>query len=206
MKKLLVGGLIAAPALYYFGLLAGSATYPGYDHATRYASELGAAGAPYPWLFNDSIIASGVATLLGALGLVLALRQITGRWGFASAAGIVLAMWCAGMIMGGLFPMPDERHGGFGLGLAEPLAPLLVLMALRRAPDSAAMRSFLAFVFIGSIVLLAIMMGVGALVRLDNVGIWQRINSAFAMPWMAVLGLWLLAQLSRVRTLATAPA
>lgn len=205
MKKLLVAGLIAAPLLYYFGLLAGSATYPGYDHATRYASELGAAGAPYPWLFNDSIIASGVFTLLGALGLVLALREITGRSGFAIAAAVVLAMWGAGLIMGGLFPMPDERHGGFGLGLAEPLAPLFALLALWRAPNSGAMKLFLAFVFVGSMVLLAVMMGVGELVRLSNVGIWQRINSAFAIPWTAVLGLWLLMR-SGSAPLRTAPA
>ena len=44
--------LIAITALYYFGLFAGAATYPGYSHMTNYASELGAAAAPYPWLFT----------------------------------------------------------------------------------------------------------------------------------------------------------
>ena len=37
--------LIAITALYYFGLFAGAATYPGYSHMTNYASELGAAAA-----------------------------------------------------------------------------------------------------------------------------------------------------------------
>lgn len=194
MRKILAGGLLAAPALYYFGLLAGAATYPGYDHATRYASELGAADAPYPWLFNCSIIAAGVAAILGAAGLALMLRRISGRWGWAAAAGVVLALWGVSMIMGGLFPMPDERHGAFGLGLVEPLAPLFALAALWSAPNTAGMKTFLAFVFAGSVVVLAIMMGVGGLVRLDNVGIWQRINSGFAIPWMAVLGVWLMAR------------
>lgn len=194
MRKLLLAGPIAAPAFYYFGLLAGAATYPGYDHTVRYASELGAADAPYPWLFNYSIIACGVASLIGALGATLALRKISGNWSFAIATGIALALWGVAMIMGGSFPMPDERHGGFGLGLAEPLAPLFALLALWKAPKAAGIKAFLALIFVGSVVLLAIMMGVGGLVRLDNVGIWQRINSGFSFPWMAVFGLWLLAR------------
>lgn len=192
MKKLLTGGLIAAPALYYFGLLAGAATYPGYDHATRYASELGAAGAPYPMLFNFSIIGCGVVALLGAAGLALSLKTLSGRWGWAIAAGVALGLWGVSMIMGGLFPMPDERHGAFGLGLAAPLIPLFTLLALLSAPKTAGMKGFLAFIFLGSAIVLAIMFGVGGLVRLDNVGVWQRINSGFAIPWMAVLGVWLM--------------
>jgi hypothetical protein len=192
MKKVLLAGLIAAPVLYYFGLFAGAATYPGYDHATRYASELGAAGAPHPELFNYSIIAMGAATLLGSIGLALSLGELSGKRLWASAAALALALWGASMVMGGMYPMPDERHGGFGMGLAEPLAPLFVLLALWGVQRAAGMKLFLAFILVGSAVLLAIMMGVGGLVRLSNVGIWQRINSAFAIPWTAVLGLWLM--------------
>lgn len=194
MKKILTAGLIAAPALYYFGLLAGAATYPGYDHATRYASELGAADAPYPILFNASIIACGVAALFGAAGLAMSLKALSGRWGWAIATGVALALWGVSMIMGGMFPMPDERHGAFGLGLVAPLTPLFALLALWSAPKTSGMKAFLAFVFVGAAVVLAIMMGVGGLVRLDNVGLWQRVNSGFAIPWMAVLGVWLLAR------------
>lgn len=192
MRKILVGGLIAAPLFYYFALLAGAATYPGYDHATRYASELGAADAPYPALFNYSIIACGVAAMIGAAGLAISLRSTSGRWGWALAAGITLALWGASMIMGGMFPMPDERHGAFGLGLVGPLVPLFTLFALWSAPQTRGMKTFLAFIFLGSAAVLSIMMGVGGLVRLDNVGVWQRINTGFAIPWMAVFGAWLL--------------
>ena len=41
-------------------------------------------------------------------------------------------------------------------------------------------------------VVLAIMFGLGELVTRRNVGIWQRINSGFSIPWFAVLGFWLL--------------
>jgi hypothetical protein len=96
------------------------------------------------------------------------------------------------MVMGGWFPMPDERHGGFGLVLAGPLVPLFTLLALRSVPKAGTIRVFLLVVLVGQIVLLAIMFGVGELVTRDNVGIWQRVNSAFGIPWLAVIGLWLL--------------
>ena len=74
MRKMLLGALISVPIFYYFALIAGAATYPGYSHVTRYASELGAADAPHPALFNIPIIIGGIAALLGAFGLALALR------------------------------------------------------------------------------------------------------------------------------------
>ena len=192
MRKVSLGALIAVPFFYYFGLLIGAATYPGYSHVTRYASELGAADAPYPALFNLSIIAGGIAALLGSIGLVGALRDLSGARGWAIAAGVALALWGAAMVMGGMFPMPDDRHGGFGLGLAGPLVPLFVLLAIRKVPEARGMKLFLGFIFVGSVVLLAIMFGVGELVTRRNVGIWQRINSGMSIPWIAALGWWLL--------------
>lgn len=196
MRKILLSALIAVPIFYYFGLIAGAATYPGYSHVTRYASELGAADAPYPALFNCSIIAGGIAALLGSIGLAGALRDLSGRWRWAAPAGVALALWSASMVMGGMFPMPDMRHGAFGMGLAAPLVPLFALLALRSLPGTGAMKLFLAFIFVGSVIVLAIMFGVGHLVTRHNVGIWQRINSGMSIPWLALLGYWLVRRAS----------
>jgi hypothetical membrane protein len=192
MKKLLAAGLVAAPILYYFGLFAGAAAYPGYDHITRYASELGAQGAPHPEIFNYSILAMGASSIVGALGLALCLRDVSGRWLWPALAGLTFAIWGASMIMGGLFPMPDERHGAYGMGLVQPLAPLFTLLALLSVPKSMGIKLFVGFILLGSLTLLAIMMGVGELVRVANVGAWQRTYTAFAIPWTLVLGLWLI--------------
>lgn len=192
MTKLLTAGLIVAPILYYFALFAGAAMYPGYDHVTRYASELGAEGAPYPQLFNYSIIAMGVASVLGALGMALSFTNLSQRWLWATLAGVAFALWGAAMIMGGLYPMPDERHGAFGIGLVQPLAPVFALLALWSVPRSMGIKTFLAFIFFASLAMLAIMMGVGQLVRVENVGLWQRAYTAIAIPWTLVLGLWLI--------------
>ena len=191
-QKILLWALVATPVLYYFGLIAGAATYPGYSHVTRYASELGAADAPHPALFNGSIILGGISALVGSFGLASSLHNLSGRWLWAVLAAFALGCWGVSMIMGGVFPMPDNRHGGFGLGLAGPLVPLFTVLALRRTPGLTGMKLFLGFVFVGSLILLAIMFGVGHLVTRRNVGIWQRINSGMSIPWLAVLGLWLL--------------
>jgi hypothetical protein len=103
------------------------------------------------------------------------------------------------MVMGGLFPMPDERHGAFGLGLVSPLISLLVLLSIRKVEDSAPMKLFLLAVFVASIAMLAIMFGVGQLVTRGNVGLYQRLNTAASIPWFAVLGAWLLMRGRRVQ-------
>ena len=108
------------------------------------------------------------------------------------AAGVALGLWGFAMMMGGVFPMPDERHGGFGLGLAAPLVPLFALLALRSASDSKGIKVLLAIVTVGSLIVLAIMFGAGQLVTRANVGIWQRVNTGISIPWLAVLGWWLL--------------
>jgi hypothetical protein len=194
MRKLQLGALVAVPLLYYFALIAGAATYPGYSHVTRYASELGAAGAPYPWLFNYSVVAMGAAAICGAAGLGGALRDLSGRGLWSALAGIALALWGVAMVMGGAFPIPDPRHGGYGLGLAAPFVPLFTFLALRPVPGAGAMRLFLAVILVGSAVLMSIMMGIGGFVTHANVGIWQRANSGLGIPWLAVAGLWLLAR------------
>ena len=53
-------------------------------------------------------------------------------------------------------PMPDERHSGFGLGLGGPLVPLFALLAIRKLPDAKGMKLFLGFIFVGSVIVLAI--------------------------------------------------
>jgi len=202
MTKRLSALLIAIPLLYYFALIVGAATYPGYSHMTRYASELGAAGAPYPWLFNVSIVSLGIAAILASLRLPKVFRALGAGRVWSMFTAIALAIWGVSMVMGGVFPMPDERHGAFGLGLVAPLIPLFALLALGSVADSRGIRLFLAMVFVASIAMLAIMFGVGELVTRANVGLYQRLNTAVSIPWFAVLGAWLHLRATSQRTTA----
>ncbi|MDO8324766.1 MAG: DUF998 domain-containing protein [Phenylobacterium sp.] len=182
---------IAAPVLYLGGVIVGSLFYPGYSHVTQYASELGSASAARPEIFNYAIFAAGVCAVLAGLGFALVLRSLSKGWILSSLAGLSISLWGASMIMGGMFPMPDERHGGFGLGMAIQVAPLLVFLALNGRAQMTGLKTFLLLVLIASGALFAIMMGVGGLVRRADVGLWQRAYALSSIPWIAVAALCL---------------
>jgi hypothetical membrane protein len=181
------------PLLYFAAVIAGSLFYPGYSQATQYASELGAAQAPHPEIFNDGIIAGGVLGVIGALGFFLALAR-TGRWLAALLAALSVALWGASMIMGGMFPMPDERHGGFGVGMAVQLAPLFFLWALWGERGRGGLKAFLLLDFLAMTAGFLVMMGIGQLVTHANVGLWQRAYALAMMPWMSIVAWALLAR------------
>jgi hypothetical membrane protein len=183
-RALLIAGVMV-PVLYYTALLVTPLFWPGYSHVRQYASELGSADSPRPELFNFTILAAGVAAMLAGAGFFLALKRIGGRALPSALAAVALFLWGVSFVMGGLFPMPDPRHGGFGLGLAMHLAPLFMLWALR-GTTAPALKAFLVAVFAVSAALILVMFGVGGLVRRANVGLWQRAYSLSAIPWVGV--------------------
>jgi len=89
--------------------------------------------------------------------------------------------------MGGLFPMPNPLHGGFGLGFAMVLAPLFLALALGGRGGALTVLLLGSFAFM--IATMAVMMGVGHLVTRANVGLWQRLNALAMFPWLGVAGL-----------------
>lgn len=195
-RSKLLWGLILSPVFYYIGLIGGSLLWPGYSHVTQYASELGSAASPNPMFFNGNIILAGIAALIGGFGLSHALAQLSGKRGLAIAAGATISLWGVAMIMGGLYPMPDDRHGAYGLAMVGLLTPLLAWLALRKVGSLRGFHLFLLVIFIGSVALFAIMMGVGGLVTRANVGLWQRSYSGITIPYLAILG-WVLLQRTR---------
>ena len=200
-RTTLLWGLILAPLFYYVALIGGSLLWPGYSHVTQYASELGSSAAPNPMFFNGNVILCGLAALIGGFGLTHVLTQLSGSRGWAVAAGASISLWGLAIVVAGLYPMPDERHGAFGLAIAGQFTPLFAWIALRKVGGLGGLKAFLAVIFVASFVLFAIMMGVGGLVTRANVGIWQRINSGLGIPYLAILG-WVLLQHGKRRALA----
>jgi hypothetical membrane protein len=191
---------VLVPILYFGTLIISSLTYPGYSYTRQYASELGSSSAPYPQLFNAGIILTGLALLVSLPGFRAALRALNANMGAGWLFLIALAAFGIGTLMGGLFPMPDPRHGGFGLGFAAHLAPALLAAALWRTPVSHQLKVFLIGVFVASVVMFVVMMGVGGLVRRANVGSFQRVYALTIFPWIGVAAYALRRVIERPRT------
>jgi hypothetical membrane protein len=187
-RRALLWAAIAVPFLYYGTLLVGASFYPGYSHVTQYASELGSSEARYPAIFNIGTILTGVVMIAASVGIYRAAVAVGSRRALVLVAAVCIALFGVSLIMGGLFPMPDERHGAFGLGLAILLAPLALALAIWTRPGLRALAGFLLADSLAMLVLFAIMMGVGALVTRANVGLFQRTYSLTVFPWIGVAG------------------
>ena len=186
LEKSLLNAGIAVPLIYFGNLILTPLFYPGYSHVTQYASELGGPDAPRPYIFNTAIMLLGVAGLVAGAGFFLGLRRLTGKTLLPALLGLILLLFGVSMIMGGLFPMPDERHGGFGLGMGVHLGPLLLALALRKRPNLRGLQVYLLITTVLMIVFFAIMMGVGELVTRANVGIFQRLYALNLFPWIGI--------------------
>jgi hypothetical membrane protein len=188
LERALLAAGVMVPVLYYAALVVTPLFWPGYSHVTQYASELGSAASPRPALFNRAIVAAGVAAMLAGGGFFLALKRIGGRPLPSFLAGLAVFAWGIAFLMGGLFPMPDPRHGAFGLALALHLAPPFMLWALAATP-APRLKPFLVLVFVVSGALILVMFDVGALhlVRRANVGLWQRAYGFSVIPWVGVV-------------------
>jgi len=190
---------VAVPVLYFGTLLVAAATWPGYSHVTRYASELGGPEAPVPAIFNIGIMVMGVVCALASIGVFRAARRAGGRSVLAALAAACLFAFGVAMVMGGAFPMPNPLHGAFGLGFALVPAPLLLALALRGREGNGPLVLVLVVAFVLVLATMSVMMGVGQLVTRANVGLWQRANALAMFPWIGVAGEMLARRAGAVR-------
>jgi hypothetical membrane protein len=177
---------MAVSVLYFGNLIISSLFYPGYSHISQYASELGGPDALYPLIFNIGVMATGIVCIEAGVGFYLALNRLMGGVLLPLLLALTLAAFGFSFVMGGLYPIPDERHGAFGLGFAIHAGSFLLALALWKHKTLRGLTYFLLVNGVISLTLLAIMMGVGELVTRANVGIWQRLYALSMLPWIGV--------------------
>lgn len=178
MTKLMLWCGVAVPFLYFGSQITAIALNPGYDIAAQQPSELGCCGARAPIVANAGFIATGVAALVGGIGLFLTLKRV-----LAALAALCLIAFGVAMTMSGLFPLPDPRHYGFGLLPLGVVAPLFGAFALK---DAGARWTLLA-AFAASAVLVALSAGVGGVADATNVGLFSRALALIAFPAIGFL-------------------
>ena len=193
IESLLLKLGVLVPVIYYGVLLVGGYLTPGYNHFTQYASELGMAGKPAAQIFNYGILAAGGCAIAAALGVLIGMKSLGANILWALLAAICLAAWGVGMVFGGLYPMPNPLHNGYGLGLALSPAALFMFLGLSGRSDLGGVKSLLILSFLAMVGLTLVMFNVGGfdLVKVSNVGLWQRGYSLATIPWigLACLGI-----------------
>lgn len=186
-RRLLAVG-VAAPLLALAAVGAAVLTYPGFDHARQYLSELGSPDAPVPALFNVAILIAGAMCMTAGLGFGLAIRALTGARIAGVLTAVVFAAAGAGLILSSLYPWPDPRHMAINLGLGIQLAPLLLLWGLWAHADLKRLKLFLAITFVIMAVLTVLTkhLFLPGLVNDANVGWWERGYALTLVGWVGV--------------------
>jgi glucans biosynthesis protein C len=202
IRVLLLAGILI-PVVYFGFLIVAPLIYPGFSYVTQYASEMGSAEARYPAVFNTGVMLCGLAGILASFGFFHAIRRLGGNSLLAALTGLTLFLFGIATFIAARFPLPDERHGAYGLGLAFQLAPLFLALALWRRRSLRGLCIFLLVIFAVMTFFLTLMMGGGGLVTRANIGLWQRGNALAGFPWLGIAA-WRLRK--ELRSEVTAPA
>ncbi len=191
-RRLLWIGM-AAPVLALTAVLIGVATWPGFNHATQYLSELGGAAAPAPLIFNGGVFLAGGMCMAAGVGFGLAIHALTGGRVVAALTAGVFILAGIGLSASSLYPWPDPRHMAINLGLGIQLAPLLLLWGLWKHMNLRRLKIFLLVVFVAMAVLTVLTrhLVLPGAVNDANVGWWERAYAIILVGWVGIAA-WVL--------------
>lgn len=187
-RRLLAVGIIG-PLLGFLALCAAMATYPGFNQATQYISELGDPRAPHPEIYNLSVGLVGIGAFLAGGGFYCALLAVGGRSLPAALTGLLMAFGGAGLIISAIFIYPDPRHLAVQWGFALPFCPLLILWSLWGRPGFTNLRRFLVatMVVMTALILICQHIVFPSVVNSVNVGWWERAEIVVLVGWVLVV-------------------
>jgi hypothetical protein len=151
-------------------------------------------------VFNLAALATGCSLIGGGIGLLLVSARPTRH----RVGTVIVALCClsagAAAVAAGLYPLPDERHGGGPIGAGLFVAPFAVALALRsRARWRPYLGANIALFVAGGVIL-----GAG---DPSIAGLGQRLLAASVFPALAVAcGLALRAEWLGAPTISQVPA
>lgn len=179
---------IASPILAYVSVGVAALTWPGFDHATQYISELGGEAAPHPAIFNVGVLVSGAGAGVAGIGFGLSVLALGGARISAAIIALCFGLAGIGLVLSSLYPWPDPRHLAINLGLGIQIAPLAMVWALRRIEGMGRLRVFLLAVFVVMAVLTVLTKHLifKGLVNDDNVGWWERAFAIVLVGWTGI--------------------
>ncbi len=177
---------IAVPLLYYGIQLVAAPFFPEFSFLGTTASELGSDHSTRPWIFNAGAILTGIAAVVGSIGLMRALRRLGAHPIVAWLSLLVVAGTAPSSIWAGIFPLPDPRHAGHPSFLIAMLAvPFVLSFALWRIGVPWAIKAYLVATIVLLIVMVPIMMRMIDIDMHTYAGLAQRI---FALTVFVPIG------------------
>jgi len=185
---LLVGSL-----QFIFAMIAVQLKYPGYSDLTNHISDLGSPNSPWAVVFNASVIALGLLTILAAYLLLSAFNRR-----FSRTLGLgLLAIAGIGAILVGVFPENSTALGGHMHTVAADLAFIASGLALINLPGAmlrdTRWEGYRAFTFLmGLITLAAIVLYATSHWGALGAGGMERLVVAPILLWSIVVGIHLL--------------
>lgn len=186
---------IAVPFIYFGTQLVAAPFYPsppGYSFVRDAASLLGSDLASHPAIFNTGAILTGALMLAAAPATALALTRRGAHWALAWLPAISIAVNGFIAVKAGMYPLPDQRHGGQpGLMIAVLLLPVLLAAAVWRLPRSRGLLWYLIATALLTGAMVPVMAGAMGIDRGAYEGLLQRAATLLMFPPIAVAGWWL---------------
>jgi len=188
LRSLLLRAGASSPLIAIGCILLATATYPGFNNATQYLSELGGTGAAHSIFFNLSLIAAAIGGAAAGVGFTMAVPALGGGRIAGGIVGLCFLAAAVGLSCGIVFVYPNPWHNLVQLGLGIQIAPFALLWALWRADGMGALRWFLILAVVVMLILTVLTKHLiwPNLVNGLNVGWWERGYAIVLVTWGGV--------------------
>jgi len=162
---------------------------PNYSHVKQQISELGKSNALNPLLFNLGEIVAGIFFLISSIGAFLIVFDFTKKKYLSIVFALCITFFGISLLFSGYFPLPDELHNGYGMGVFILLAPLLLAWSYWHIPKSKTFCYANIIAFILLIVVMSLNISFGSP---DNLGLFQRALVLSTFFWIYSVYIYLI--------------
>jgi len=193
-RQLLLYCGVLTVIIYVVNVTITAALFPGYSHVSQMVSELGMANAPNSTAFNLAVITTGVLTVIYSIGLYLTINDLTNRRYPSLLTALPFALYGVGAVFAGSYPLPDVRHGGYGMSLPILVAPILFVWLFWGSEMFTYFKAINIAFLVFIILYMALLIGVSNFASGDYAGLFQRISTFIFFSWYVttnILLLWL---------------
>ncbi len=154
---------------------------PNYSHTKQQISELGIINALNPLMFNLGEIIAGTFFLISSIGAYFTVFDLTKKKYLSMIFALCITFFGISLLYSGFFPLPDERHNGYGMGVSILLAPIFLAWSCWHIPkcNFFVYANIIAFLLLLMVMFLNIFFG-----SQQNLGIFQRALVLSTFLWI----------------------